>query len=98
MDVPDSVEAPIRKGDKIGSVKLLLSGEEVGSVELIASENIEVSRLLVFWDQVKGVLGSFWFIFAVIFLILLILMYIANMVSATVNRRRYRNVRRRKPM
>lgn len=39
----DSFQAPIKKGDKLGEVKLTYSGEELGTVELVAVSDVERS-------------------------------------------------------
>ena len=41
MDIPDSVTAPVKKGDVIGSLKFLLNDEELASFDIIADEDVE---------------------------------------------------------
>ncbi len=41
VKVSKKLQAPIKKGDKVGVVKYYLNGQEVGSRELIASENVD---------------------------------------------------------
>ena len=40
FDVPESVDAPIAMGDKVGTVTLTLNGALVGTVDLIAGQDV----------------------------------------------------------
>lgn len=51
-----SVEAPVKKGDVVGTVKYLLNGEEIGNVDVIAAENIEKAGFFDYFCKVIGVL------------------------------------------
>lgn len=46
LNVPDAVYAPIHAGDKIGTVSVMLNGEEIGGGELFATAEIKRS---IFW-------------------------------------------------
>ncbi len=46
LNVPDAVYAPIHTGDKIGTVSVMLNGEEVGGGDLFATAEIKRS---IFW-------------------------------------------------
>lgn len=41
LDVPQSIEAPIRKGQKIGCVKVNIGDENIGIIPLVADRDIE---------------------------------------------------------
>jgi D-alanyl-D-alanine carboxypeptidase (penicillin-binding protein 5/6) len=47
IDAPDSVEAKITKGDRLGAVHILYENKEVGSADLIANDNIERKSFFV---------------------------------------------------
>ena len=49
----DYVTAPIEKGAKMGTLKLILYGSELGSVDLIAAESVEESPMLVLMDKIN---------------------------------------------
>ncbi len=53
INLPDAVAAPIKKGDKIGSVKYLCDGQLIGEIDIIASEDADK---ISYW----GVLCRFW--------------------------------------
>ncbi len=72
FDVPESVDAPLQMGDRIGSVTLTLNGELVGTVDLIAGQDVARSDFLYALAQVKAFFQSLYFrvvcILTVIFL------------------------------
>lgn len=41
LDIPDSIPAPVKKGDVVGSLKFSLSGEEIASFDVVADEDVE---------------------------------------------------------
>lgn len=47
----EKVNAPIKKGDKVGIVTYTLDGEEIGIMDLISLESVEKST---FWDALKN--------------------------------------------
>lgn len=44
--LPESVDAPVREGDWIGEVHVLLGGEKVATVEAVAAETVEMPGML----------------------------------------------------
>lgn len=52
-ELPESVTAPVKKGDVIGTLSLRLNDEEIGKVNLIAGEDVERSVVLFTLDLVK---------------------------------------------
>ena len=95
-ELPDTLRAPIQKGDEVGQAKLMLAGEEVGRIRVLAAETVERSTALYVLDVIKTVTSSFWFKFLVLFFGLLLIAYISLAVIRNRNRRRYGSVRRRK--
>ena len=79
-NLPESIDAPVKKGDKIGTVKLILAGEELGEADLVANESVEMSKILYYYDQAMQLMNHFWVKFAIIFIILLFITYIVLMV------------------
>ena len=95
-DVPESVEAPIEKGEEIGKMNLVLAGEVIGSVPLVAAESVEQSELLSGLKNFSDMTHSFWFKFIVIVIFILIALYIALMIIRNYNHRKYGNFKRKK--
>lgn len=94
LDLPAYINAPIKKGDLVGQVRLILADEQIGVVAVVAAEDADVSRALLLFETLLGVTRTFWFKFIVILLIVLILIYITLMIIRNRNRRRYRGTGR----
>ena len=95
-DVPESVEAPIEKGEAIGKLNLIHSGEVIGSVPLVSAEDVEQSELLSGLKNFSDMTRSFWFKFIVITFFILVALYIALMIIRNYNHRKYGNFKRKK--
>ena len=52
--LPESLKAPVKQGDKIGSVKYTQNGEFIGELDICASENVEK---IGFFDVLMRVFG-----------------------------------------
>ncbi|MBR5310035.1 MAG: D-alanyl-D-alanine carboxypeptidase [Oscillospiraceae bacterium] len=95
-DVPESVEAPVEKGDVIGKLNFYHSGEIIGSVPLVSAEDVEQSELLSGLKNFSDMTRSFWFKFIVITIFILIALYIALMIIRNYNHRKYGNFKRKR--
>ena len=99
--LPDVVEAPLSTDKPVGTatVYYVANGEkqELATVNLVPSENIEKSGILVVLDVIGTIFQSYWFLIVIglIILILIIYVIIAKIHRARVKRRRrvkkYRN-------
>ncbi len=58
--LPEYVAAPIKQGDIVGHVTLLLAGEEIGSANLIAGQNVERNTILYTYTQLQEFFGGFY--------------------------------------
>lgn len=95
-ETPEVIDAPVKKGDVLGQVRIMLAGEEIGRVPLAASENIVRSDLLYYMDVARKVTRTFWFKFVLLFVVVLIVLYSIVMVVRNRSRSRYRNVRKKR--
>ncbi len=77
--LPESVAAPIKKGDVIGAVKLSLAGEELGTVALVSHTDIERSELLYRWAQFREFTGGLYFRTVLVLLGILLAAYFVMM-------------------
>ena len=98
-DLPESIDAPVKKGDKIGSVTLVLAGEELGKADLVANDSVELSKILYYYDQAMIILSGFWAKFALIFVVLSVITYIVLMIVMNKHSRKRRaNQKRRRSL
>lgn len=88
----DPVEAPITTGDKLGTIQLSYQGTVYATEDLLALNDVEASRLLTFWRDVKLFFAKPAVKLAVIVLaVLLVLVLLWKLIFG---RRRYRYGRR----
>lgn len=88
LDLPEEVQAPISKGDIIGTATFSYEGAEIASVNVVASESVERSQLVHTVEVGKSVITSPVFIGIIVLIIVILILYIT--VSVMYNRRRKR--------
>jgi D-alanyl-D-alanine carboxypeptidase (penicillin-binding protein 5/6) len=93
---PDSIDAPVSRGKKIGTVDLMLNNEVLGTVDLLAEKDIPRSQTLYMLDYLKGFFDQLWIKFVLVLVILILGFYITLMVLRNRYRKRYRRARGRK--
>ena len=84
----DPVEAPISAGDVLGTVTLSYDGTDYATVDLLALNDVEASRILTFWRDVKEFFSQT--AVKVIGIILLVAVVAALVWKLVFGRRRYR--------
>ena len=77
LTLPDSIPAPVKAGDKLGTAKLYLADEFLGEIDLIASESIEQSKILAFLNSLNSIISSS---LAKIFICILIFLIVAYII------------------
>ena len=91
-ELPQMIDAPVKKGDVIGKLTLKVGGEELFTTDLIAANDVERSALKYNLAVAKEFFSSFWFKLAVGIVIVLIVAYI--FIWATVARKKRRMMKR----
>ena len=80
FDLPDSVEAPVTAGQKLGTVTLTYQGTEYGTLDMVAMDSVERSEFQHTIKQAEEYWSKWWVKAAVIggaALILLLILYVA---------------------
>lgn len=90
-ELPESVNAPITKGQVVGKLKLKLDDEVIGEVNLIASEAVERSTALYILNQIGSFFSSFWFKLAIVIIVIFLILYITLIIMY--NRRKKKRKR-----
>ena len=88
-DLPESVEAPIHAGDKLGTLTVTLNGETYGTVDLVAVSNVDRSQFLAIKQQISNVLHSWQFVLIVTLIVVLILALLIRAKVVAIRRGRY---------
>ncbi len=92
-EIPESVNAPIQKGQVIGKLKLKLDDEVIGEVNLVATEAVERSNLLYILDQIGRFFSSIWFRLAMIVIVIFLVIYITLIVMYNRKKKKRKRVR-----
>lgn len=96
LNLPESVDAPIRFGEKLGTMDVVVYGEAVGSIDLIAKKDVNRSQSKYMLSRVTDVLSKFWIKFVVVLVTLIVAFYVVLMILRNRYRRRYRRARGRR--
>lgn len=91
---PETVQAPVRKGEVVGTVTFSYADEEIATVDVVATESVARSDLVAGWEQGKSLLSSPWFIAAMAAIGALILVYLILVVFYRRKQRQLRRVRK----
>lgn len=86
VELPETLEAPIEKGQVVGKLHLTQNGQEYGTVDLVASSALERSQLLYILDRVQTFFSQLWVKLAIVVLVV-------ALAALLIHRR---NLRRRK--
>lgn len=92
--IPESIDAPVKAGDKVGTVSLSYKDQELTTIDLIASENVDKSELLIAVAGVKKVVTSQWFILAVAVILAVFVIYLIVVTVYSRKRKRRRPVKK----
>lgn len=97
ITAPESVDAPIKAGDVIGSVTYSYNGMDYGTVELVALSDVEMSPVLYYADKLSNFFQSTVFKVILIVLAVFVVLYILfNLTFGGMRRRKQRkNLRSR---
>lgn len=60
LNVPESVDAPVNKGDEIGTMQLKLNDEVIGETKVVAATSVSKNFIYGVWDVVTKVFGNIW--------------------------------------
>ena len=89
LDLPAVVNAPVEEGEQVGTIRLMLAGEEIGSVPAVAADQVDASLIATLIDKFKRLFRSFLAKFIVVFVVLSIIAYITVTVLRGRNKNRY---------
>ena len=89
VDLPESLQAPIEKGQVLGSVTISYEGKTYGTVDLVATTSLERSQMLYVLDRIAWVFSFLWVkLLALVLVVALALLIARRMVFGPSRRRR----------
>ena len=91
----ESVEAPVKKGDVMGTADIIYAEQVIGTVNLVAGDSIKESKLLVALKYVKSFFGSIYMkgVYALIVIaIVIFILMIIRLNMARIKKRRVKYI------
>lgn len=92
FDLPESLEAPVSAGQKLGTVTLLYGGTPYGTLDLVAATDVARSDFQFYLRLVLEYLGKWW-VRALIALVIVLVIAVWVYVGVVLPRRRTRYIR-----
>lgn len=91
-----SVEAPVKKGQKVGTVSVYYAGEKIGETSAVIAESVEGSQLLRVTAAVKRFFKKYKNIFlgVLVLIILVVIVFAAAVIRLNSKRKKYGRVRK----
>lgn len=76
IEKPDSVDAPIKTGQKVGTALLSYANKELARIDLVAGEDVNRNFILFFIQCISNIISSIWFKISLAIVAILIVAYI----------------------
>lgn len=89
LDLPESVEAPVEAGQKLGTVTLVYEGEELGALDMVAADAVARSDLQYYMKVVGEYLDKWW-VRAILILVIVLILFLVLWLGLIRPRRRRR--------
>lgn len=90
-ELPESIEAPVAAGDSVGTLHIMLMGEEIGTAELVATQDFSLSWFRKALGTIGALLSSTTAKIIVIVVVLAVVAYIVYMVQHNKKKKRHRS-------
>lgn len=83
----ESAEAPIQKGQKLGTLTVYLGDQAYGTVDLVAANDVAQSTFLAKKQAVENFISNTWFKAAIGLVVLVVLIVVLRLTVFQPNRR-----------
>ncbi len=87
-ETPQSVNAPVKKGDVLGKARILYAEDEIATVNLVAAEDVHLSLILFVLDGIKNIFKSTLFQIVFIAVVLILAIYIGLIIRHNQRKKR----------
>ena len=89
----ESVDAPVKKGDVLGTAEIIYAEQVIGTVNLVAGNNVKESKLLIGLRYVKEFFSSVYMKIVYALIAIVILIFILMIIKLNIARIRKRKVK-----
>lgn len=96
VDLPEKLEAPLKKGEVVGKAEILFADQVIGTVEIVAAEDAKRDVLLFSQSLIRDAKNTPWFHFFVPVIILVILAligYVGYFFYSNYKRKKQRRIK-----
>ncbi len=90
IEKPDSIDAPIKSGQKIGTAILSYANKELSHIDLVAAEDIDRNIILFIIQFITNIVSSLWFKITLGIVVVLVVAYLILYVYSNKKSRRKR--------
>ena len=90
-ELPESIEAPVATGDSVGTLHIMLMGEEIGTADLVATQDFSLSWFRKALGTIGALLSSTTAKIILIVVALAVVAYIVYMVQHNKKKKRHRS-------
>ncbi len=97
-EIPESVQAPVKKGEQIGYANLSYAGEKIATIPLVAAESVAKSQMLEGLVQGGTLFTSSWFLVILGIVLALVAVYILLVLIYRKKQKRLRRVKHYRDM
>ena len=96
VECDDSIDAPVSKGQSVGTVTVKYDDMTVGTTEAITSKDIALDKAKVFWNNVTKWFKKNFILIAIIAILILVLIIVLVVISSVKKKQRERERSRRR--
>ena len=89
----DTINAPIKKGQVLGTADIIYAEKVIGTVNLISNENIEKSSLLYVIDEAENFFTSSYMIILYVLVAIIIFIFIIAVIKMNAKSRKKRKIK-----
>lgn len=89
----ESVEAPVKKGDVLGTADIVYAEQVIGTVNLVAGDSVKASKLLIGLKYVKSFFSSVYMKIVYALIALAVIIFILMIIKLNIARLRKRKVK-----
>ncbi len=93
IDLPESIEAPLKKGDIVGKAEIIYAGQRIGVVDIVAAEDAKRDIFLYSKSLIENLTSITFFRILFIFIAIGIVAYIAYFIIANRKRKKMREIK-----
>lgn len=89
----ESVEAPVKKGEVLGTAEVIYAEQVIGTVNLVAGDSVKESKLLIALKYIKSFFGSVYMKVVYVLIALAVVIFILMIIRLNMARIRKRRVK-----